>query len=138
MRVLYALVAEDAHLRHDGRLDVHGIHHELHAAGYPAMQERLTFAVALEWDEAERGTIDVTIDLLDPDRSPVMTISGQTEVDDSAARHRPARSVLVVPLLDVPFPRPGTYWFELKVGGHGERVAPLHLYVAGVADAPGA
>jgi hypothetical protein len=136
MRVLYALVAEDARLRHDGRLDVHGVHHELHAPGYPAMQERLMFAVALEWDATERGTIDVTIDLLDPDRSPVMTIAGHTEVDDAAAAHRPPRSVLVVPLEDVRFPRPGTYWFELKVGAHVEAVAPLHLYVAGEAEAP--
>jgi hypothetical protein len=127
LKVLYALVCENARERQDGRLDVHGVFHQLYAPGFPAQQERLTLAVAVEWEPHERGTIDLSIDLMDPSSSPVLSIKGQTEVGERQPMQGPPQTRLVMPLERVVFPAEGTYFFELAVGGERARLAPLHL-----------
>ena len=127
MRVLYSLVAEDAQVRHDGRMDVHGVFQELYAPGFPAQQESLTLVATLEWAPQERGNIDFSVNLLDPSRTPVLTINAQTEVEDRYAVHRPARTQMAIPIQGLRFPAPGTYEFELTVGEHTETLCPLYL-----------
>jgi hypothetical protein len=126
MKVLYALVCDHAHLRSDGRVDVHGVLHELYAPGFPA-QHRLTLVVVVEWSAKERGVIDFTLELLDPARSPVITITGQTEVSEESAQLRPARTPFVLPLDDVRFPTPGFYAVELEALGKRQGVTGLTL-----------
>lgn len=127
MKVLYSLIAEDARLRHDGRMDVHGIFHELYAPGFPARQDRLTLVTTIEWDATERGDIDFSVNLLDPDGSPVLTINAQTQVEDRYAVHRPARTQMAIPMDAVVFPRSGAYVFELTVGEARQALAPIYL-----------
>jgi hypothetical protein len=127
MKILYALLCEDAHERHDGRLDVHGVFHQLYAPGFPASQDRLTLAMAVEWEPSERGTIEFSVELVDPSRSPVLSITGQTEVGEQQPLQGPPQTRLVVPLDNVMFPTDGTYVFELVLGGERQRLAPLHL-----------
>jgi hypothetical protein len=127
VRVLYALNCEHAHNREDGRLDVHGVFHQLYAPGFPAQQDRLVLAVAIEWDQEEPGRREFKIDLLDPTGSPSLTISGHTDVTPRAAGESPPQTRLVMPMEGVIFPRAGTYIFELKVGEEIVPLAPLHL-----------
>ena len=127
MNVLYSLIAEDAHLRHDGRMDVHGIFQELAAPGFPARQDRLTLVTTIEWDDSERGAIDFSVNLLDPDRSPVLTINAQTQVEDEYAVNRPARTQMAIPVESIVFPRAGTYEFELTVGEERVPLVPIYL-----------
>ena len=124
MKVLYSVIAEDAQLRNDGRMDVHGIFHELYARGFPAQQERLTLVTTIEWDASERGAIDFAVNLLDPDRAPVLTINAQTQVEDQYAVHRPARTQMAIPIDQLVFPRAGAYEFELTVGEHQAAARP--------------
>ncbi len=127
MRVLYALVCDSAQAREDGRLDVHGVFHQLYAPGFPAQQDRLVLAVALEWEAGEMGAIPFRIDLLDPTGSPTLTISAETEVSAPAEADAPPRTCLVLPLEGVIFPRSGTYEFALHMGELFQPLAPLHL-----------
>ncbi|HEU4560905.1 MAG TPA: hypothetical protein VFS20_23845 [Longimicrobium sp.] len=127
MKILYALLCEDAHERHDGRLDVHGVFHQLYAPGFPAAQDRLTLAMAVEWEPAERGRIEFSVELVDPSRSPVLSINGHTDVSEQLPMQGPPQTRLVVPLENVMFPTEGTYAFELVVSGERQRLAPLHL-----------
>ena len=127
MKVLYALVCENARERSDGRLDAHGVFHQLHAPGFPAEQDHLTLAVAVEWEPHERGTIELSIDLMDPSRSPVLSIKGETEVGERQPLQGPPLTRLVMPLDRVMFPVEGTYLFELVVNGERLPLAPLHL-----------
>jgi hypothetical protein len=126
LKVLYALICEHAHDRQDGRLDVHGIFHQLYAPGFPA-EHQFTVAVAIEWEPHETGTIDLSIDLMDPARSPVLSIKGQTEVGERQPMQGPPQTRLVMPLDRVVFPVEGTYLFELAVGDERQRLAPLHI-----------
>lgn len=126
MKVLYALICEDASTRPDGRVDVHGVFHQLYAPGFPAQQDRLVLAAAVEWEE-ERGRIPFRIDLIDPVGSPALTISGHTDVGPRPPREAPQQTRIVMPLENVVFPVEGSYEFELVVEDDRRRLAPLHL-----------
>jgi hypothetical protein len=127
MKVLYALLCEQAQERHDGRLDVHGVFHQLYAPAFPAQQERMTLAVAVEWEPHELGKIEFSIELVDPSRSPAISITGHTDVSARQPFQGPPQTRLIMPLDGVVFPAEGTYAFELVIGGERQRVAPLHL-----------
>jgi hypothetical protein len=127
MKVLYALVCEHAHERPDGRLDVHGVFHQLYAPGFPAQQDRMTLAVAVEWEESERGKIEFSIELVDPSRAPALSITGHTEVAERQPFQGPPQTRAILPLDGAVFPTEGTYVFELVVNGERTRLTPLHL-----------
>ncbi|HET7274421.1 MAG TPA: hypothetical protein VFI91_04545 [Longimicrobiaceae bacterium] len=127
MRVLYALICEDAQVRQDGRLDVHGIFHQLFAPGFPAKQDQMVLAVAIEWDDDEEGRYDFRFDLVDPNSSPAITINGHTDVSRASAGEAPPQTRLILPLEDVVFPQAGTYLFELHLGEYRSVIAPIHL-----------
>lgn len=130
MRILYAVVCEHAEARENGRVDVHGIFHLLYAPGFPARQERMVLAIAVEWGPAERGSIAFGIDLLDASRSPVFSIKGETEVGDPGPLDGPPRTRLILPLPDVVFPAAGVYELELEALGVRLPLGPFHLIEA--------
>lgn len=127
MRVLYALLCEEAESREDGRLDASGVFHQLFAPGFPAKQDRMMFAVALEWNEGESGKKEFRIDLMDPAGSPALTVSGHTDVTPAGPGEAPAQTRLVMPLEGTVFPTPGTYLFELHVDDAVTVLCPIHL-----------
>lgn len=127
MRVLYALICEHAEARQDGRLDVHGIFHQLYAPGFPAKQDHLVLALAMEWDQEEEGRREFHLDLIDPSGSPSLTINGHTDISARIPGEAPPQTRLILPMQEVVFPAAGTYLFELKVDDAKLHVAPLHL-----------
>lgn len=127
MRVLYALICEHAEAREDGRMDVQGVFHHLFAPGFPAQQDRLVLAVAVEWELGEEGRNPFRVDLLDPASSPILTISGHTDVGSRHEREPPPRTLLIMPMEEVVFPAAGLFEFELHARDERLRIAPLHL-----------
>ncbi len=127
MRVLYALLCEDARGGEDGRLDAHSIFHRLYAPGFPARQERMVLVVVIEWEESETGRNTFRIDLVDPSGSPALTINGHTDVSERGESQAPPQTQLVMPLENVIFPTAGTYEFELHLGATRYPLLPLHL-----------
>lgn len=127
MRVLYALLCRGAETNRDGSLNVREISFQLYAPGFPAQQDEITLAAAIEWAPEERGSIPFTIELMDPKRAPVVTIRAETEVGEVQAVLGPPQTRLVMPLNDLVFQTEGTYEFELEVGGVRVPLAPLHL-----------
>ena len=128
MRVLYALPCEEVFTHPDGRVDFRGVFHRLYARVFPAHQDRLAFAVGIEWDREEPGRQGFRIDLLDPTRTPILTMSGHTDVLARVAGAAPPRTELVLdPPQGVRFQKPGTYLFQLVLGDVESTLAPLHL-----------
>jgi hypothetical protein len=127
VRVLYAILCDEADERPDGRIDVRGIFHQLYAPAFPAQQERMVAVVNLEWDSEETGRIDFRIDMLDPSGSPAITISGHTDVGPRTEYEAPPQSRIIIPLEGVVFPTEGSYELELHVNGARFGIAPLHL-----------
>lgn len=127
MRVLYALLCEEAVARQDGRLDVHGVFHQLYAPGFPAQQDRMVLAVAIEWDAEETGRKEFRMDLMDPADSPSLTINGHTEIARPTPDGSHPQTRLVMPLEGIVFPAEGTYDFVLHLDGEVIPLAPIHL-----------
>lgn len=127
MRVVYAVLCEEARPRPDGRLDLIGVFRSLSATRFPAMQDHMVLAVEIEWSTEDAGDQEFRIDLLDPAQSPTFTISVGTEVWAWDGSGEPPRSVLHMPLPEVRFLVPGTYLFELYLGEAKVPLTPLHL-----------
>ena len=130
MKLRFAAVCEDARPTAEGRLDVHGVYHDLSAPGFPARQERLVLVLVLEWDRADHGRYAFKADLEDDSGKPSLTVQGETEVHRPLPGHPPARSQLVMPIEDVVFPRAGQYVFRVKVKGKTLEGPSLYLMEA--------
>lgn len=134
MHLQLALICDDASQSDDGKLDVHGIFHDLFAPGFPARQERMVLVIEIEWDRADEGRHQFRVDLMDPVGKPSLRVEGHTDVDRRAPNRPPARTQLVLPLEDVVFPIPGRYSFDMRIKGKRLRGPSLHLFES----APGA
>ena len=117
MHLRFSAICEDARTTSDGKIDVHGVYHDLAAPGFPARQDRLILVLVLEWDRADHGRYLFKADLEDEQGKASLTIEGETEVHGALPDHPPARSQLIMPIEDVVFPRAGQYVFRIRVKG---------------------
>lgn len=117
MHLRFSAICDDARPTPDGRVDVHGVYHDLSAPGFPARQDRLVLVLVLEWDRADHGRFRFKADLEHEQGDVSLTVEGEAEVHRPAPGSPPARSQLIMPLEDVVFPRAGTYAFRVKVKG---------------------
>lgn len=127
MELALGLVCDDARVDDDGKLDVRGAFHDLYAPGFPAKQERMVLVLILEWDRRDHGRYQFTVDLMDPEGRPSLTVRGHSDVDLREDGKAPARTRLVMPLEDVVFPVPGPYRFRVQVKGRELRGPAVHL-----------
>jgi hypothetical protein len=117
MHLRFSAICEDARATPDGKVDLHGVYHDLAAPGFPARQDRLVLVLVLEWDRADHGRFRFKADLEDDAGKASLTVEGETEVHRPLPHHPPARSQLIMPLEDVVFPRAGQHTFRVKVKG---------------------
>lgn len=115
--VRFAAVCDHAQTTPEGRIDLHGVFHDLAAPGFPAEQASLVLVAILEWDRNDEGRHLFRADLMDTQGRTSLTVEGETEVRPSPPGHPPSRSHLIMPLEHVVFPHPGQYVFRLKVQG---------------------
>lgn len=118
MRLRFSAVCDDARPTPDGKVDVHGVFHDLSAPGFPAQQDHLVLVLVLEWDRADHGRYLFKADLEHENGQVSLTVEGETEVHQVAADQPPARSPLIMPMEGVIFPEAGQYTFKVKVKGH--------------------
>lgn len=127
MRLLTSAVCDHAAATPDGKLNLHGVFHDLYAPGFPARQDRMTLVLSLEWDRSDAGRHAFRVDVRGPDGRPTLTVEGQSEVSPRPADRAPPRTQLVMPLEDVVFPVPGRYEFDVTVKGNVLAGPTLHL-----------
>ncbi len=114
MKVLYSLVCEHASARADGRIDVHGVFHQLYAPGFPAQQDHLTLVVVLEWERAKAAPSGSASTCSIRRQVRAVSINVETDVSFPAENGAPPQTPLVLPLENAVFPAPGTYEFILR------------------------
>ena len=117
MQLRFAAVCEDARPTPDGKVDVHGVYHDLSAPAFPAQQDRLVLVLVLEWNRDDHGRHLFKADLVDDRGDVSLTVEGETTVHTPEPGQPPARSRLIMPLEGVVFPHPGQYSFRVKVKG---------------------
>lgn len=118
MRLRFSAVCDDARATPDGRLDLHGVFHDLSAPGFPARQDHLVLVLVLEWEREDHGRYLFKADLEDAQGRISLTVEGETEVHRAGPDQPPARSQLIMPMEGVVFPEAGQYTFRVKVKGH--------------------
>jgi hypothetical protein len=118
MHLRFSAICDDARPTPEGRLDLHGVYHDLSAPGFPARQDRLVLVLVLEWEPHDHGRYLFKADLEDAQGKASLTVEGETEVHHPPPGSPPARSQLIMPLEDVVFPRAGQYQFKVKVKGN--------------------
>jgi len=113
----FAAVCNDARPTPDGKIDIHGIYHDLSAPGFPAKQDNLVLVLVLEWDRSDHGRYIFKADLEDDEGNISLTVEGETEVVQPQEGSPPSRSQLIMPMDGVVFPHAGQYTFRVKVKG---------------------
>ena len=136
MHLRFSAICEDARPTPEGRLDVHGVYHDLSAPGFPARQDHLVLVLVIEWGREDHGRYLFKADLEDADGNVSLTVEGETEVHRSLPGRPPARSQLIMPIENVVFPRPGQYTFRVKVKGNALGGPSLYLMEASGDGAP--
>jgi hypothetical protein len=127
VRILLSILCDDARVAPDGKLDIHGVFHDLYAPGFPARQDRVVLVLVIEWGREDQGRFALRVDLIAPDGKPALTVNGHTDVDQRPADRSPARTQLVMPLETVIFPVAGAYRFRIRVKGQDHEGPTLHL-----------
>ena len=113
----FSAVCDDARTSPDGKLDLHGVYHDLSAPGFPAKQDHLVRVLVIEWPDKDQGRFQCKADLEDSQCNISLTVEGESEVRAAPEGHPPPRSQLVMPMDGVIFPKPGQYLFRVKVKG---------------------
>jgi len=127
MNLQYALLCEDAGEDSNGKLDVKGVFQDLFAPGFPAMQERMTLVLVIEWGRKDQGRHNLKAEMVGPDGTVVVTVDGHSDVEPRSPGRPPARTRLIMPLEKVVFPKPGRYHLRVMVKGERFRGPSLHL-----------
>ncbi len=127
MRLLASALCDHAAAGANGKLDMHGVFHDLYAQGFPARQERMVLVLSLEWDRADAGRYSFRIDVIGPGGRPTLTVEGQSEVTPRPPDRPPPRTRLVMPLEEIVFPVPGRYDFKVKLKGRTLQGPTLYL-----------
>lgn len=127
MHLRFSAVCDEAHATPEGKLELHGVYHDLAAPGFPARQDRLVLVLVLEWDRADHGRFRFRADLEDEDGKTSLTVEGETEVRAPQPGSPPARSQLIMPMEEVVFPHAGQYVFNVKVKGRTLEGPGLYL-----------
>lgn len=128
MQLLLATLCEDARLRPDGKMDIHGTFYDLAAPGFPAKQDHMVLAMAVEWDPEDEGRYQFRLELKGDAEKPSFTVDGHTDVSRRGAEDRPARTYLIMPLEDIVFPAPGPYRLTVRLKGQAIVGPTLYLW----------
>ena len=127
MKLLLALLCDDARVTPDGKLDIHGLFNDLYAPGFPARQDGVVLVLVVEWAREDEGRFAFRVDLVAPDGKPSLTVNGHTDVDRRPDGRPPARTQLIMPLETVIFPVTGAYRFRIRVKGVDHDGPTLYL-----------
>ncbi|MDZ7780925.1 MAG: hypothetical protein U5R14_13470 [Gemmatimonadota bacterium] len=117
MHLRFSAICDEAHATPEGKLELHGVYHDLSAPGFPAQQDRMVLVLVLEWEPEEHGRYRFRADLEDEEGNVSLTVEGETEVNAPTSGNPPSRSQLIMPIEGVIFPHPGQYVFRVKVKG---------------------
>ncbi|MDH3207288.1 MAG: hypothetical protein OEO79_11785 [Gemmatimonadota bacterium] len=130
MYLRFCAICEDARPTSDGKIDVHGVYHDLAAPGFPARQDMLVLVLVIEWSREDHGRYLFKADLEDEEGKASVTVEGETEVHQPSPDLPPARSQLIMPLENVVFPHAGQYQFRIRIKGQAFDGPSIYLMEA--------
>jgi hypothetical protein len=120
-----ALVADEANLSEDGKLNVLGAFDRIAAASFPLIHPKMVYVFRLEARYGDGGApVPVRVRLIDDDGSAIFEAGGEiiapdVEPGDFATTHQ------LFALHGIRFPHPGMYKFIVTVGDLPPHETPI-------------
>lgn len=127
MHISLALIADEANVTDDGKLNVLGVFDRLHAPEFPATHPKLVFVFRLHAEYADAGReVPLRVRLMDEDGEPLFEAQGSINAPSLEPGEFSATNQIFV-LVGLRFPRPGGHKFVVNVGDLPAHETPLQL-----------
>lgn len=130
MRIPMAVLADEANVSQEGKLNLLGIFDRIAAPEFPVVHPRMVFAFRLEAEYGDAGrTLPVRVHLEDEDGQKMFDAAGEIATPMVPPGEFSTANQLFT-MVGVQFPRPGTYRFVLQVGDEPAHVSPFLVQAA--------
>ncbi len=133
MDIPMALLADEANVSQEGKLNVLGVFDRIAASSFPVVHPKMVFVFRVRAEYADAGrTFPVRVRLMDEDGATLFEASG----DIAAPQVSPGEFVTanqLFTLVGTRFPRAGSYKFVVNVGDLAGQETPLVVVEVGSA-----
>ena len=127
MHIPMALLADDANVSQEGKLNILGVFDRVAAPSYPTVHPKMVFVFRVQAEYADSGrSFPVRVRLLDEDGGVLFEAGGDLVPPDVPPGEF-ATANQIFTLVGIGFPRPGSYKFVLTVGELPPHETPLIL-----------
>lgn len=134
MKIPVALLADEANISQEGKLNVLGAFDRIAAGRFPTVHPRMVFVFRVHAEYADAGEVFPTrVRLMDEDGGTLFDAAGEL-VAPPLAPGEFITANQIFSLVGVRFPHPGHYKFVLNVGQLGTHETPLRVMQAPVPE----
>lgn len=132
MNVIFAMVADDAHITEAGKLDIIGVFGTIFASAFPARHPKMSLVMRFEVPSVEFGhKKSLRVPVVGPGGMEIAVLEGEFEVGIQPGYNGPkppsAMHDQIVEFPDLIFPSAGSYALHIVVQGETKTTVPLEL-----------
>jgi len=126
VEVTLAVVADSANVSVEGKLNILGNFSELMAKSFPARHPEMQLVLRMEASPAEVGMHKrLEMQLLDEDGGKISGFNADFDVPQPPKPGRPVSIQMITRMVDVVFPKAGSYVIHILIGGEEKATVPL-------------
>lgn len=125
LKIPMALVADEANISQEGKLNVLGVFDRIGAASFPMVHPKMVFVFRIEAAYGDGGvSVPVRVRLMDADGGAIFEAGGDLVAPQVAPGDFATANQLFT-LLGIRFPAPGMYKFVINLGDLTPHETPL-------------
>ncbi|HYR10628.1 MAG TPA: hypothetical protein VEQ60_22820 [Longimicrobium sp.] len=125
MKIPMAVLADEANVSQEGKLNLMGIFDRIAAAEFPVVHPKMVFAFRVEADSGDSGrAFPVQVSMEDEDGTAIFQADGEMMAPPVPPGEFSTANQIFA-LVGVQFPRPGIYRFVVRVGDSARHEAPF-------------
>lgn len=139
MKIPMALLADEANVSQEGKLNVMGVFDRIAAGAFPTVHPKMVFVFRVQADYGDSGRpYPVRVRLMDEDGGALFEATGEIVAPNVAPGEFVTANQLFS-LVGTRFPQPGSYKFVVHVGDLPPHETPLMVVQGGwTPESPGA
>ena len=128
MKLLCAFWADEVTKLDNEQYDVQGLRHSVTSEHFPTKRSDIQLIMVFRMEPGDdQGNVTLDLQWHAPGYSPVgIDISG-TGVFNSIQEHEIGETIIMKMPMEMPFPAPGFYQFDVILGGHKVGEVPLEV-----------
>lgn len=125
MKIPMAVLADEANVSQEGKLNLMGIFDRIAAAEFPVVHPKMVFAFRVEAEFGDSGrAFPVRVSMEDEDGAALFQAEGEM-MSPPVPPGEFSTANQIFALVGVQFPRPGIYRFVVTVGDNARTEAPF-------------